>query len=133
MNYRLVIIILIISLNAFASKHNHNNDYEVRYVNVNMQLDSEYQNFLRKTQIWQDFRLENLNWFVIFNERNQLPHRAFGSPIYVSNFKNFLLLNNFDLPEDLREFSSVKNDKYINKSFIQYYQNLDSTLFFVYR
>ena len=51
MNYRLVIIILIISLNAFASKHNHNNDYEVRYVNVNMQLDSEYQNFYNPLEV----------------------------------------------------------------------------------
>jgi Zn-dependent metalloprotease len=112
-------------MKVFASKHNHNDENEVRYINVDMQLDYEYQNFLRNSQAWQDFRTANLNWFVIFNERNQLPHRAFGSPIYVPDVKSFLILNDFILPDDLRELKSVKNDKYINKFFTQYYENLE--------
>ena len=82
----------IITISLFATKHNHSDEYEVRYVKENMQLDPQYQQLLRNTVLWQDFRANNSDWFVIFNERNRLPHRAFGAPIPVNDLHSFLTL-----------------------------------------
>ena len=109
---------ILIATNIFASKHNHSDENEVRYIKENMVLNPQYQEFLRNGHLWQNFRANYPDWFVIFNERNQLLHRAFGSPILINDLESFLGANNFTLPNDLREFSSVKNDKYINLSLI---------------
>ena len=124
---KLLVLILsvMVSINSFASKHNHSDENEIRYVKENLELNSQYQQLLRNGDLWKNFRLNNPGWFVIFNERNQLPHRAFGSPIPVSDLKSFLSLSNFVLPNDLREVSAVKNDKHINKIYTQYYNNLE--------
>ena len=116
---------LAIVLNSFACKNNHFDSNEVRYITENMALNTQYQEFLRNSSLWQDFRANNSDWFVIFNERNQLPHRAFGSPIPVNDLESFLNTQNFVLPNDLRELSSIKNDKYVNKKYVQYYNNLE--------
>ena len=115
----------IISFGLFAAKHNHTDENELRYVKDKSELNKQYQEQLRKTKLWHNFNNNNPGWFVIFNERNQLPHRAFGTPIPVNDLQSFLILQDFILPNDLREFSSVKNDKYINKTYVQYYNNLE--------
>jgi Zn-dependent metalloprotease len=120
-----LLLSLIVSIHSFASKHNHSDENEVRYVKEYTELNPQYQQFLRNGDLWQKFRLNNPDWFVIFNERNQLPHRAFGAPILVNDLQSFLSLNNFSLPNDLREVSIVKNDKHINKIYAQYYNNLE--------
>ena len=116
---------LFVVLNSFACKNNHFDSNEVRYITENMALNTQYQEFLRNSSLWQDFRSNHSDWFVIFNERNQLPHRAFGSPIPLNDFQSFLSANNFILPNDLRELSTVKNNKHINKRYVQYYNNLE--------
>jgi Zn-dependent metalloprotease len=90
-----------------------------------MQLDVQYQDLLRNSSLWQNFLTTNTDWFVIFNERNRLPHRAFGTPILVNDLQTFLNSKDFILPSDLREISSDRNDKYINKAYVQYYNNLE--------
>jgi hypothetical protein len=120
-----LMLVSIISIGLFATKHNHTDEYEVRYFKVKSELNKQYQEQLRSAQLWQNFIYNNPNWFVIFNERNQMPHRAFGTPIPVNDIKSFLALQDFVLPSDLREFSSVKNDKYINNTYVQYYNNLE--------
>ena len=121
----LVLFSIVVVLNSFACKNNYFDSNEVRYITENMALNPQYQELLRNSSLWQDFRSNNSDWFVIFNERNQLPHRAFGSPIPVNDLQSFLNAQNFVLPNDLRELSSVKNDKYINKKYVQYYNNLE--------
>ncbi|MEC7864108.1 MAG: hypothetical protein VYB55_03495, partial [Bacteroidota bacterium] len=116
---------VVIGFNSFATKHNHFDENEVRYIKENMVLNPQYQELLRNGPLWQNFRINNPDWFVIFNERNQLPHRAFGAPIPVNDLQSFLSAHNFILPNDLRELSSIKNDKYINKTYVQYYNNLE--------
>lgn len=120
----LILLVLVFS-SAFATKHNHADENEVRYVKKNVELNPQYQQQLRNTEMWQNFMAENPNWFVIFNENNQMPHRAFGAPIQINDLFSFLATNNFVLPVDLREYSSTKNDKYINKTYVQYYNNLE--------
>ncbi len=123
--FLILAVITVLTSNSFASKHNHTDENEVRFIKENTVLNPQYQQQLRNSILWQDFRANNPDWFVIFNENNQLPHRAFGTPIPVNNLQSFLSLNNFTLPNDLREKTNVRNEKYINKTFIQYYNNLE--------
>ena len=120
-----LLLVSIISIGLFATKHNHTDEYEVRYVKVKSELNKQYQEQLRNSILWQDFRASNPDWFVIFNENNQLPHRAFGEPIYTNDLISFLTTNNFSLPNDLRLKSEIKNDKHTNKSYVQYYNNME--------
>ena len=119
---------LIVSISSFSEKHTHDDMYEVRYIKNSKQLNSQFQQQLRNQDLWSDYLIENPNWFVIFNEENQLPHRAFGPPISLNNVSNiisFLTSNNFNLPNDLRRTTTTKNDKYINLSYTQYYNSLE--------
>ena len=120
----LLLLSLILLNNLFAQKHNHTDENDVRYHNHN-QIDKNFQQNLRNSDLWQNFISNNADWFVIFNEGNQLPHRAFGKPILVNNFQLFLSDNNFNIPSDLRQITSVKNDKYITENFVQHYNNLE--------
>ena len=120
-----LLFICIFSTSLFATKHNCSDEYEVRYIKERLDLEPQFQQILRETSLWQNFRNNHGDWFVIFNERNQLPHRAFGEPIPVNDLESFLTLNDFVLPNDLREVSVLKNDKHINKLYTQYYDNLE--------
>ena len=48
-----------------------------------MVLDPNISRVFKKSNCLEGFLSNNGKWFVIFNERNQLPHRAFGSPIAI--------------------------------------------------
>ena len=126
-----ILLVSIISIGLFATKHNHNDEYEVRYVKVKPELNKQYQEQLRNSILWQDFRANNPNWFVIFNENNQLPHRAFGEPIYTNDLISFLATNNFSLPNDLRLKSEIKNDKFIQTH--GYIENDELIEFYMFR
>ena len=88
----ILLLNLTIILPLFSATHHHSDENEVRYVSVNMEIDPQYQQLLREGNLWNNFRNNNPNWFVIFNERNQMPHRAFGQPIPVNNLRTFLSL-----------------------------------------
>ena len=123
--FSIVLVSLFTYFNLYSSVHHHDDHYEVRYVKENLQLDPQYQQFLRNGDLWQDFSTNFINWFVIFNESNQLPRRAFGAPINTNDIFTFLNSHNFILPSDLREKSITKNDKHINKKYVQFYNNLE--------
>ena len=124
-NYLVMLFLSSVFTSVFAAEHNHHDDNEVRYIKKNIELDPQYQQQLRNSNLWQDFINQHPNWFVIFNENNQMPHRAFGAPISVTDLFSFLESNKFALPIDLRQKTSTKNDKYINKNFVQYYNNIE--------
>ena len=121
----LLLILAVLFLNLSATTHSHYDENEIRFVENKKPLDDQYQSYLRQNSLWQQFHVNHPSWYVIFNEQNQLPHRAFGSPIQINNVNEFLIDNNFDIPNDLRELYSSKNDKYITKKFIQYHSNLE--------
>jgi len=124
----ILLIFALITLNIYATKHNHDDKNEVRYIKQSQQLNTQFQQQLRNQALWQSYLSTNPDWFVIFNENNQLPHRAFGAPISLNSTSGllpFLASNNFTLPNDLRENLFTKNDKYINLSFIQYHNSLE--------
>ena len=94
--FSIVLVSLFTYFNLYSSVHHHDDQHEVRYVKENLQLDPQYQQFLRNGDLWQDFSTNFINWFVIFNESNQLPRRAFGAPIntndiFTLNSHNFIL------------------------------------------
>ena len=120
-----LLIVFVFTVDLYATKHNHFDENEIRYIKEDMVLDPVYQEYLRNRTIWKDFITNNSKWFVIFNERNQLPHRAFGSPIAINDLQAFLSAQNFILPDNLRESSNIRNDKYITKTYTQYHNNLE--------
>ena len=121
----LLSLLSIFFISLSATTHSHHDDNEIRFVKNKQPLDNQYQTYLRKNTVWSQFQSANSNWYVIFNEQNRLPHRAFGSPIQINSINDFLIDYNFDLPSDLRELYSNKNDKYTTKKFIQYHNNLE--------
>jgi len=133
-NIFLLSVLIFFSFNSFAHKHTHHDDYEIRYIKENMQLNNQIQENLRNNSSWQSFLSNYPEWFTYFNEYNYKPHRAFGSPILLSNgysteerFLSFVNsnLNDFNIPQDIILSRKIENDKYINLDFTQYYNNLE--------
>jgi hypothetical protein len=125
----LFIIFAIITSFLYARKHNHTDKNEIRYYNAKV-LDVTVQQQLREGSVWQAFLTDNPNWFVMFDENNQLPHKAFGEPIQLNGSSNAAVLNflsttDFTLPSDLRSVNKIRNDKYINFDFNQFYNNIE--------
>ena len=127
----------LISFYSFSTTHNCrdgncSDEYAVRYIKDKKPIDANFQKTLRDQSLWQNFLQDHPKWYVIFNENNLLPHRAFGTPVQLSNgisvgdrVLNFLSDHNFTLPNDLRLENIKKNDKHINVHFKQYHNDLE--------
>ena len=88
MKSKILFIILTISTSLlYATKHEHIDENEIRYFKASP-LDVNKQQQLRKGILWQAFLFDNPNWFVMFDENNKLPHKAFGEPIQLSGSSN---------------------------------------------
>ena len=133
-NTLLLSALIFFTFNSFAHKHTHHDDYEIRYIKESMQMNNQVQENLRNNSPWQSFLSNYPKWFTYFNEYNYKPHRAFGSPIILSNgnsleerFLSFVNtnLNDFNIPQDIVLTRETENDKYINLDFTQYYNNLE--------
>jgi Zn-dependent metalloprotease len=130
MKSKILFIILTISSSLlYATKHEHIDENEIRYYKATP-LDESIQKELREGSVWQEFLSDNPNWFVMFDENNKMPHKAFGEPIQLNGSSNtdvlnFLSATSFVLPTDLRFVKSNKNDKYINFDFNQFYNNIE--------
>ncbi len=131
-------LFLFVLLNSlFASSNFTANDtrYDVRYITNNKRTpDNAYQGFLRESAAWKSFYANNAGWNVLFNEENQMPVIAYGSPVPVSgatvqdkalNFINTQLVP-FKLPlADLSLRSITTNaEKFDYANFFQTYQGL---------
>ena len=130
MKSKILFIILTISTSfLYATKHNHTDENEIRYYYATP-LDATVQQQLREGSVWQAFLSNNPNWYVMFDENNKLPHKAFGEPKQLNGSSNadvlnFLSSTSFTLPTDLRFVNSSRNDKYINFDFNQFYNNIE--------
>ncbi|MCB0430963.1 MAG: T9SS type A sorting domain-containing protein [Flavobacteriales bacterium] len=57
---------------------------DVRYVRAQQHQPNEaIQANLRQADVWQSFLQKHGAWYVVYDENNQMPHRAFGQPIPV--------------------------------------------------
>ena len=134
----LLAVCLLLTANsrlAFASGdvHSTHDKNEIRFITDNKRMpDAELQSELRNRANWQNFVQENGTWYVIFNEENSKPHRAFGKPVAVfgtdgkSRALNFIgnHLQQFNIPVNELVFIGAhrsKNYEYVN--FIQKYNN----------
>ena len=80
------------------------------------------QQTLREQNVWQNFLAKYPNWFVIFNQHNLKPHRAYGEPIEllsgnttVDKVVQFISddLADFNIPISDISFSDLReNEKY---------------------
>ena len=96
------LVFTFFAFNMSATKYHHIDENEVRYIKENTVPNTVLQQNLRNQNLWQNFLQYHPNWFVIFNENNLLPHRAFGKPIILTNGStnadkvlNFIAINNF--------------------------------------
>ncbi len=80
-------LMLFASLGLFASEGgiiSNANKNDVRFIKNPKRLpDVAFQQALRESAEWQNFVSTNGTWYVMFNEENAKPHRAFGKPIPV--------------------------------------------------
>jgi Zn-dependent metalloprotease len=98
------------------------------------QLNPQLQAQLRQTAAWKNFAQAHENWFVHFNERTQLPHRAYGKGIPVQGTTPHERAANF-LAQHLADWNpsqyqliarpSPLSKKFEWVNFTQFYQGLE--------
>ncbi len=108
-NYTLALMMLA-SFSLTASEGgiiSNANKNDVRFIKNTKRLpDVAFQQALRESAEWQNFVAANGTWYVVFNEENAKPHRAFGKPVPVfgmdpqSKAMNFITskLSGFNIP-----------------------------------
>jgi hypothetical protein len=110
------------------------NKNDVRYIKNTKRLpDLMYQQQLRERSSWKNFVASNGTWYVVFNEENAKPHRAFGKPINVfgmtpeAKAMNFInsKLTAFNIPiTDLVYSNTGTSESYQYVHYYQKYQGL---------
>ena len=129
-NILILFCLLYLNLPVLATKTSFEDKNEVRYIKDKQLLDSQLQSYYRSQSLWQDYISDFPEWYVIFNEYNGLPYRAFGKPVQLSSAHSsdvfsFFSSKNFILPNDLRSNHSLRNDKHINIEYTQYFQDIE--------
>jgi Zn-dependent metalloprotease len=103
------------------------------YQDTRRMPDKNYQATLRSQAPWQNFLDRNGKWWVMFNEDNRKPHRAYGVPIQVSGTNaqdcamNFIQsqLSDFRIPvSDLVIAGTPSSEKFRYVNYYQTYQGL---------
>jgi hypothetical protein len=122
-------ILTAVTLNTFASDGSlttNSKRNDIRYITDTKRVpDVMYQEELRERKNWKDFVASNGTWYVIFNEENAKPHRAFGEPIPAYGVDaqakawNFInsKLNGFNLPTSeltYRGTATSENFQYVH-------------------
>jgi len=119
-------IMMLASFSATASEGgiiSNANKNDVRFIKNTKRLpDVAFQQALRESAEWQNFVAANGTWYVIFNEENAKPHRAFGAPITVfgmdpqTKAMNFITnkLSGFNIPVSELAYASGGNSENFN-------------------
>jgi Zn-dependent metalloprotease len=97
--------------------------------NIKQRPDADFQHLLREQEAWKQFHKNASQWQVVFNEANQLPHRASGPGIKVPAFASEqqllsyvgnTLLSDYQLPiNELVIQSKTENNKHLFYHFKQ--------------
>jgi len=127
---------LLLSAMAFASggvKKNEDPLLKTFITNSKKTTDRTYQNHLRSLSAWTNFHKKHNSWMVVFNEGNQKPHRAVGTPVFTGGAttravaENFMAseLNEFKIPGEMEYVSTATSSKYHYVNYIQKYQGLE--------
>lgn len=122
---------------GFASNDlfNSHDKNEVRFIkNPKRTPDAAYQEQLRNRANWQQFLQENGTWYVIFNEENAKPHKAFGKPIPMAGAdarakaENFIntKLSGFNIPvSELNYITTANSGNYQFVRFGQQHEGIE--------
>lgn len=111
-----LMLLTAFSATATDNLYFNENRSEVRFVKNNKwKPDAGYQEELRNKANWQSFIQANGTWYVMFNEENQRPYPAFGTPIQMAGADsreramNFITskLTGFNIPVNELNFESV--------------------------
>ncbi len=109
--------------NEEAPSNSGKDPLEKTFITDNQKLnDANFQFQLRSSESWKNFANKASNWQVVFNESNQMPHRASGPAIKLPNvgdemailtyFSN-TYLNDFNIPlQEMTLRSSTSNAKH---------------------
>jgi len=73
-------------------------------------IDFTVQQQLRATNVWQQFLSRNGDWYISFNEATGMPHRAYGSPLYIPYLGSFESTARFFLDTELKGFALQNSD-----------------------
>ncbi|MFM7054992.1 MAG: T9SS type A sorting domain-containing protein [Bacteroidota bacterium] len=114
----------------------HSDPLKVTFIkNPHKVHDLTYQAELRKSTAWNEFLAKNNNWSVVFNEENQMPHKAFGTPIpmagpdALTRAERFLNteLSGFGIQQNQLVYRSTVNSgkKYDYVNWKQHYQGIE--------
>ncbi|HNS13538.1 MAG TPA: T9SS type A sorting domain-containing protein [Bacteroidia bacterium] len=131
-----LIILLMSTWNMFATDiHGGKDRFEKRYIlDAAKSPDLKVQKNLRSSEAWKSFSLNFGNWYVQFDERSGMPHRASGKPIAVAGANAtdaayaFIQnqLSSFKVPvNDLHFQTENFSGKYFNVFYTQKYLGLD--------
>lgn len=135
--YLLVVALLLSPFGYGSSGILHNDDaLTKRFINNNKSKpDDAVQQRLRSTVEWKSFKQQHGDWWVQFNESNQKPHRAFGTPIQLPSLSPAAaasyFLNSYAgawIPSNVQLVSAGKfteTEKYFQPNFIQTYNGLE--------
>ncbi len=109
--------------------------FEKRYIMESKIVpDQKIQKNFRQSEAWKSFQQKNGNWYVSFDERNGMPHRASGKPIPTAGNNPvdaaLFFVNNelgdFKVPlQDLKFQTENFSGKYYNVFYTQQYHGLD--------
>lgn len=135
MNLLLVISVMIIGQAQATDVSGGKDRFEKRYIHDSKKLpDLKIQNALKENSAWKNFQVSNSGWYVSFDERSGMPHRATGKPIH-TNAANptaaanaFMRdkLSGFNIPfQDLKFQTENFSGKYYNVFYTQKYQGID--------
>jgi|JI6StandDraft_1071083.scaffolds.fasta_scaffold00871_2 Zn-dependent metalloprotease len=107
--------------------------FEIRS-NVTQPYDVIQQQRLRSQTHWENFVATNGTWYVHFDEKSGMPHRAYGAPISISGnsieekaiqFAHEKLAQYQIDPTALQSFGNTIKGKYTYVNFRQTYQNIE--------
>lgn len=110
---------LLCSTSLFAG----NPAEELSFVKNNKRMpDLVYQSELRQSKVWKNFLANNGTWYVMFNEGNGKPHRAYGQPVSVPGATprdralNFISSNLKDFNIDLAQLEYLRGSEALSST-----------------
>ena len=100
-------LFLLFSVNLIGSDHIHYSEQRLvkHYYESAQEMNEFTQLQLRESAAWKNFLLNNGDWYVIFNEFNKKPHRAFGKPIQLLQGNNYYQLAIDFISQNLQDFN----------------------------
>ncbi len=130
-----VFFAVLLFTTTMALGHEAHDPYAIRYVSPGTDLlRPDIQKRIQQAYPWQRFVQRFPGWQALFDERNGLPHRAYGPGLAIDDWlspadkaRKFIAqeLNAFGVQSEQLRLRNVKTSKYHYVDFYQQYQNVE--------